>query len=479
MHRQHRGQPARRTAAHPVPALRRARRTAQPDGGADQVQHLPVAQQRAHLGQRVRDAAEAREGAGPQGAEFVVPPVEGVQQSRDRVQRLTGGLRVPGHARERGELGQEERGAGVTGRQVRRHRREPPVALPEQFQPDPVGAAPVPVGEGDQLVAHRPCGGQQLLGLRRPLRAPLPAARPRPVRGLGRGADHGGPDDPLLVLPVHGVHRAHLRLDPREPGGAVETGGGETVRPVPLHSSVPPGRVANTGTSPLHSSAISSSSTPGRAGAPRRGVRSSDSTWCRSAASRIRSGWVDSSSSVVYVQVGRGTTRTSSRANRLSSPSAPRSSSRCSPIAVYPALKPPHSASVYADGSAATPPRRGRLADSAKRPARRTSRIRSVPASAQSAVATGDEAARPPPMADMSSAVVSPTSNCGSRPTRWTESCRARAAGSEERAGPSGGWNRVSTSTRTGCGPQAIRFSWCRSVPSSACSRASRAPWRQ
>ncbi len=149
-----------------------------------------------------------------------------VQQPRDRGERLPGGLRVPGHAGERGQLGEEERGTGVTGREIRRHRREPPVALAEQFEPDPVGAAVAPVGEGDELVAHRPRGGQQLLGLRGAGRAPRPAARRRPVCRFGRGADHRGPDDPFLVQAVHGVHRAHLRLDPVQPGGVVGAGVG-------------------------------------------------------------------------------------------------------------------------------------------------------------------------------------------------------------------------------------------------------------
>ncbi|OCC08220.1 hypothetical protein A3Q37_05914 [Streptomyces sp. PTY087I2] len=144
--------------------------------------------------------------------------MQGVQQPRDRGERLAGRLGIPGYAGERGELGQEEGGSGVAARDIRRHRREPPVAFAEQFEPDPVGAALVPVGEGDELVAHRPCGGQQLLRLRRGRRTPRPAVRTGPVRRLRGGADHGGPDDPFLVLAVDGVHRAHLRLDARETG---------------------------------------------------------------------------------------------------------------------------------------------------------------------------------------------------------------------------------------------------------------------
>ncbi len=249
--------------------------------------------------------------------------------------------------------------------------------------------------------------------------------------------------------------------------------------PPPLHTYVESGRVVNTGTSPCHSSAISSSSRPGRAGVPRAPVRSSPNTCCRSVASRIRSGCVDSCSSVAYVQVGRGTKRISSRAKICRRPLSPSSSSRESLTAVYAARNPSHSASVNRNGSARTPSSVGRLADSVNRPAVRVRCMVSVPAPAQEAVSSGDRSARPPPTADMSSAVVSPTSNCGSSPTRWTEACRARAAGSAGGACVRGGWNSVSTSTRTGCGPQAMRFSWCRSVPSRMCSSASSAPRRR
>ncbi len=255
--------------------------------------------------------------------------------------------------------------------------------------------------------------------------------------------------------------------------------GPRILSPVPLHTSVRSGRVVNTGTSPCHSSAISSSSRPASAGAPRAPVRRSANTCWRSAASRIRSGWVDSCSRVAYVQVGLGTKRVSSSAKIRNNPLGPRSSSRESLTAVYAERKPSQSASVNRKGSARAPSRVGRLADPANRPVVRTRCMVSVPAAAQEAVSSGEDAARPPPTADMSSAVVSPTSSWGSRPTRCTEPYRARAAGSAGGTWVSGGWNSVSTSTRTGCAPQAMRFSWCRSVPSRTCSSASSAPRRR
>ncbi len=176
-----------------------------------------VVQEPGEFGECVADAAQAGEGAGADGGRVAGVGAEGVEQSGDGREGAAGDLGVAVGPGERGELGEEQRGAGVPAGEVRAERPDPPVAVGEQFQPEPVGAGTALVGGGDELVAEPPGGGQQPFGLGRGGPDVLRHRTPGPVRGGVGGAGHRGAHDPLLVLAVDRAERGELGLDPGQP----------------------------------------------------------------------------------------------------------------------------------------------------------------------------------------------------------------------------------------------------------------------
>lgn len=104
--------------------------------------------------------------------------MQGVQQPGHRRQGRARRLRVPGDTGDTGELGEEEGGAAVARGQVGGHRAEPPVAVAQQLQAEPVGAVRRAVGEGDQLVPEGAGRGEEPFGFGR---GGGPGPRPAPA----------------------------------------------------------------------------------------------------------------------------------------------------------------------------------------------------------------------------------------------------------------------------------------------------------